>query len=86
MGVPTPSISTLASSCLNSSVDRFRDNLRPVDALGMINYDAVHASTPALVSGHQDRRGLEGLAIKPDGQTLFAVVQAPLAQEGPNNV
>ena len=61
------------------------DNLRPVDALGMINYDAERKSTPALVSGHQEKRGFEGLAVTPDGQTLFAVVQAPLAQEGPNN-
>jgi hypothetical protein len=54
----------------------------PLDSLGQTNYVAERETSPALVSGRQDNRGLEGLAISPDGSTLFALMQDPLAEEG----
>ena len=37
-------------------------------------------------AGRQDNRGYEGLAVSPDGKTLYAVLQDPLINEpGPNN-
>jgi hypothetical protein len=35
--------------------------------------------------GRQDNRGYEGLAISPDGKTLYAVLQDPLINEPPAN-
>lgn len=44
------------------------------------------ASGAAEISGNSSGRvankGIEGLAISPDGQTLFAMVQSPLIQDG----
>ncbi len=57
----------------------------PLDSLGQRNYEAERETAPALVSGRQDNRGLEGLAISPDGLTLFALMQDPLAEEGLGN-
>lgn len=39
---------------------------------------------PAITSGRQDNRGFEGLALSPDGSTLFAMLQDPLVNEGLN--
>lgn len=61
------------------------ERLMPVDSLGQRNYEAERETAPALVSGRQDNRGLEGLAISPDGATLFAMMQDPLAEEGVGN-
>jgi hypothetical protein len=61
------------------------DMFRPIDSLGQTNYMAERSTSPALVRGRQDNRGLEGLAISPDGTTLYAALQDPLAQEGPSN-
>ena len=57
----------------------------PLDSLGRRNYVAERETAPALVSGRQDNRGFEGLAIAPDGSTLFAMMQDPLAEEGNGN-
>lgn len=62
------------------------NNLLPRDSSGAINYDAVRAPTPpdlALVSGRQESRGFEGLAIH--GNSLWAAMQDPLAEEGGSN-
>jgi len=40
---------------------------------------------PACTSGRQPNRGLEGLAISPDGSTLWAIMQSPLIQDGALN-
>ncbi|MDY3553076.1 esterase-like activity of phytase family protein [Gemmata sp. JC717] len=37
---------------------------------------------PKSVSGRQPNRGMEGLAIAPDGKTLFGIMQSPLIQDG----
>lgn len=37
---------------------------------------------PANLTGRQANRGFEGLAISPDGSTLWAILQSPLLQDG----
>ena len=61
------------------------NNLVPRDHHGNVNYVAERESNPALVSGRQDGRGFEGIAISPSGNTLFAILQDPLAAEGNQN-
>ena len=57
-------------------------NLVPKPA-GTLDYVAGRVGS-ASGSGRQDNRGYEGLAISPDGQRLFAVLQDPLLDEGPH--
>ena len=52
----------------------------PVDADGHVNY-----TSSDLVSGRQAGRGIESLTISPDGNTLFALMQDPLINEGSRN-
>ena len=52
----------------------------PVDGDGNVNY-----VSSTLVSGRQTGRGIESLAISPDGDTLFALLQDPLINEGGRN-
>jgi Esterase-like activity of phytase len=40
---------------------------------------------PTIVTGRQDNRGFEGLTMSPDGTKLYAVLQAPLVNEGSSN-
>lgn len=40
---------------------------------------------PGNTSGRQANRGMEGLAISPDGTTLFGIMQSPLIQDGALN-
>ncbi len=49
---------------------------------GALDYVAVRDGGVSG-SGRQDNRGYEGLAISPDGEKLFAVLQDPLLDEGP---
>lgn len=37
---------------------------------------------PANATGRQSNRGMEGLAISPDGTALFGIMQSPLIQDG----
>ncbi len=37
---------------------------------------------PANTKGRQDNRGMEGLAISPDGSKLYGIMQSPLIQDG----
>ncbi|AWM41424.1 hypothetical protein GobsT_75300 [Gemmata obscuriglobus] len=37
---------------------------------------------PKSASGRQPNRGMEGLAISPDGKKLFGIMQSPLIQDG----
>lgn len=60
-------------------------NLVPRDNASTVNYVAERTTTPPLVTGRQDNRGFEGLAISPDGTKLYAMLQDPLAQEGSSN-
>ncbi len=61
------------------------DRLIPRDSTGAINYDATRTDTPAQVSGRQESRGFEGLALSPDGKSLWGFLQTPLAEEGGSN-
>lgn len=40
---------------------------------------------PTIVTGRQDNRGYEGLAISADGSKLYAMLQDPLVNEGSSN-
>ena len=57
-------------------------NIVPFDSTGAVNYLAERETKPELVRGRQDGRGFEGLALSPDGSSLFGILQAPLANEG----
>lgn len=61
------------------------DHLVPRDSTGAINYDATRTDDPAQVSGRQESRGFEGLALSPDGKSLWGFLQTPLADEGASN-
>src|SRR5207248_5717701 len=37
---------------------------------------------PTNTSGRQANRGMEGLAISPDGSKLYGIMQSPLLQDG----
>lgn len=58
------------------------DNLLPRDANG-INHD-VGFTTPATtqLTGRQEGRGFESLAISPSGDKLYSMLQTPLQEEG----
>lgn len=58
-------------------------NLVPRDATGRINYVAEKDGEPRLATGRAANRGFEGLALSPDGQRLYAALQSPLVNEGP---
>lgn len=47
--------------------------------------DPADELPPRNTSGRQPNRGLEGLAIAPDGSRLFAILQSPLIQDGALN-
>ena len=40
---------------------------------------------PTITTGRQDNRGYEGVTVSPDGSKLYAVLQAPLVNEGASN-
>jgi hypothetical protein len=56
-------------------------NVSPVDASGPNYVDG----RGTILSGRQDNRGYEGLAMSPDGKKLYAVLQDPLVNEGSND-
>lgn len=60
-------------------------NLVPRTAAGT-DYNATPAagSTPQLIAGREGNRGLEALAITPDGRYAFAVLQNGLVTDGYN--
>src|SRR5262249_48311652 len=45
------------------------------------NADGKKELPPANTSGRQSNRGMEGLAISPDGQLLVGIMQSPLIQD-----
>lgn len=57
-------------------------NLLPRDANG-VNHD-IAFTTPAttLLTGRQEGRGFESLAISPSGDKLYTLLQTPLQEEG----
>jgi len=57
-------------------------NLKPAEASGLANYVD---GRPVVVSGRQDNRGFEGLAMNASGTKLYAVMQDPLVNEGSSN-
>jgi len=60
-------------------------NLVPTGASG-VNYTAVSPVTsPPLVSGRESNRGLEGLAISPDGRYAYAMLQNGTVTDGAVN-
>ncbi|MBN9691168.1 MAG: esterase-like activity of phytase family protein [Verrucomicrobia bacterium] len=50
----------------------------PEQPAGTVNFDANIANA----SGRRGNRGMEGLSVSPDGNTLFAMLQSPLMQDG----
>jgi hypothetical protein len=50
--------------------------------VGVRSGDAHLEMPPHNLSGRQSNRGFEGLAVSPDGSTLWAVLQSPLIQDG----
>jgi hypothetical protein len=56
----------------------------PVPAKFLIAHPSASGATELSenTSGRQSNRGMEGLAISPDGQTLFGLMQSPLLQDG----
>lgn len=58
------------------------DNLIPFVGA---NVDYVATRDDGANGGRQDNRGYEGLAISPNGKTLYAVLQDPLIDEPPPN-
>lgn len=60
-------------------------NLLPIDELGSANYIAEPNGHPNLSSGRRPNRGFEGLTLSPGGNKLFAILQSPLVNEGPQD-
>jgi hypothetical protein len=58
------------------------ENLIPKEANGKLNFVD---GRPTITNGRQDNRGFEGLTLLPDGSKLYAVLQAPLVNEGSND-
>jgi hypothetical protein len=57
-------------------------NVRPRDAAtGVVNY----ASDAGNTAGKRTNRGFEGLAISPDGGTVYAMLQSAMLDEGGGN-
>ncbi len=52
----------------------------PIDEEGNVNH-----GPSGIVTGRQPGRGIESLTISPDGDTLFAMMQDPLINEGSRN-
>lgn len=54
-------------------------------ATGANELPSPPAPAPGNTSGRQANRGMEGLAITPDGSKLFGIMQSPLIQDGALN-
>jgi hypothetical protein len=57
------------------------DNLQP-RAGATLNYTATPAPSGTLTSGREPNRGLEGLALSPDGRYAFAMLQNGTVEDG----
>jgi hypothetical protein len=59
----------------------------PANLIPMVGATVNYVATrdDGANGGRQDNRGYEGLAISPDGKTLYAVLQDPLVDEPPPN-
>ncbi|MFM9089029.1 MAG: esterase-like activity of phytase family protein [Cyanobium sp.] len=49
-----------------------------------VNYTATAKDAPNLIAGRENNRGLEGLAISPDGKYAYAMLQNGLITDGTN--
>ncbi len=47
-----------------------------------MNYNATTSAAPNLTAGRENNRGLEGLAISPDGKYAYAMLQNGLITDG----
>ena len=63
------------------SISRPPANLIPRDASGLPNF----ASDTGNVAGKTTNRGFEGLAISPDGEYFYAMLQSAMLDEGAGN-
>ena len=58
------------------------ENLLPRNAVSAV---VNHASDDGNTAGKRTNRGFEGLAISPDGRTLYAMLQSAMLDEGGSN-
>ncbi|MEQ1529336.1 MAG: esterase-like activity of phytase family protein [Methylococcales bacterium] len=69
-----------------ASGERMRSFALPTNlAVANLSPVGVNEESPTNSSGRVDNKGMEGLAITPDGKTLVGIMQTPLLQDQPSS-